>query len=147
MDSSFDIYLKERYTYQVSWYDNKAVKYKRLYYLFQWLIIIISATLPVLISITSMANKNPVIILSVVLSILTTSMKAFKFQENWINYRTITEILKKEKYFFESGIDCYQDESIRNNIFIERVEAVISKENNLWIYTHIDNNEKNTDKK
>jgi len=32
-----------------------------------------------------------------------------KFQENWIMYRTTTELLKKEKYFYENEVGEYSD--------------------------------------
>lgn len=136
----FENYLNVRYDNQIIWYDKRAKRYKWFYNIFQWIIILISAVIPVLISV-SPTNKNAlVIILSVILSIATTATKAFKLQENWINYRTITETLKKEKYYYEAKIDCYSDRIDNKALFIERVESLISRENSLWIFTHMENN-------
>ena len=56
-----------------------------------------------------------------------------KAQENWINYRTTCETLRKEKYFYDGGIGEYRSAANAEAIFIERVESVIARENTLWI--------------
>lgn len=139
---NFDSYLALRYQTQIRWYDQKAKRYKWFYNIFQWIIILTSAVVPVLISVLPTEKNALVIILSVILSIATTATKAFKLQENWINYRTITESLKKEQYYYEAKIDCYSDQIDHQALFIERVESLISRENSLWIFTHMENNDK-----
>lgn len=54
---------------------------------------------------------------------MATSLKTFKFEENWINYRTTCETLKKEINFFNAGIDEYKDSQDREGLFVKRVEA------------------------
>ncbi|MGC1929170.1 MAG: DUF4231 domain-containing protein [Candidatus Nitrosopolaris sp.] len=53
-----------------------------------------------------------------------------KYQENWILYRTSTELLKKEKYFFENNVGDYSngDDFERNRLLVERVETIVSAE-------------------
>ena len=136
MNNNFDEYLKERYKDQVEWYSNKASQNKLYYQIFQWAAIILSASLPVLVMVIP---ANLILVtsgLSVILAITTTALKTFKFQENWINYRTIGETLKKEKYYFDAEVSEYADVEDKGHLFVERVEALISRENTLWIATH-----------
>ena len=49
-----------------------------------------------------------------------------KYQENWILYRTTTELLKKERYFYENNVGDYTDEKERNKILVERAESIVS---------------------
>jgi hypothetical protein len=102
-----------------------------MYILFQWILIILTAITPVIIAL-DLAKLIPIII-SAIVAILTTGIKTFKFQENWINYRTTCETLKKEIHFYSAGIDDYASVEDKETKFIERVEALISRENTLWL--------------
>jgi len=75
------------------------------------------------------------LVTSVLVAILATSLKTFKFGENWVNYRTTCETLKKEIHFFDAGIDEYKDSQDKEGLFVKRVEALISRENTLWLTT------------
>ena len=79
--------------------------------------------------------KSLSLITSVLVAILATSLKTFKFEENWVNYRTTCETLKKEIHFFNAGLDEYKDSQDREGLFVRRVEALISRENTLWLTT------------
>jgi len=70
---------------------------------------------------------------SVLVAILTSVLKSFKYQENWINYRNTCETLKKEYYYYEAEIHQYGESEDKEALFIERVESLISRENTLWI--------------
>ena len=136
MNNHFEEYLKERYEDQIKWYSNKSSQYKRYYQIFQWTAIVFSASLPVLVLVMPTNLSLVTSVLSVVLAITTTALKTFKFQENWINYRTIGETLKKEKHYFDAEVSEYADVEDKEHLFVERVEALISRENTLWIAIH-----------
>ena len=70
------------------------------------------------------------------MAIVTSSLKTFKYQENWINYRTTSETLKKEIYFYEAGIHGYENTDDKEALFVDRVESLISRENTMWVITH-----------
>ena len=84
----------------------------------------------------SMSWGKPLsLITSVLVAILATSLETFKFEENWVNYRTTCETLKKEIHFLDAGIDEYKDSQDKEGLFVKRVEALISRENTLWLTT------------
>ena len=128
----FEKYLKERYKCQVKWYDKKSSRNKRYSHGFQWAAIIISALVPVLVALNP-TQRWITITLSTVLAIATAALKTFKFEENWISYRTIAELLKKEKYHYDAEAIEYATVEDKKRLFVERVEALISSENTLWM--------------
>lgn len=150
MDSeNFQKYLKERYEPEVNWYDKKSILNQRRYRYLQSVIIILSAITPVLVAIKEIDFfKNYiiltviVIVISAIVAIGTTMLKTFKYQENWINYRTTCETLKKEIYFYTSTIGDYKDTDDRESLFVERVESLISRENTMWLTTQRPKTEK-----
>jgi hypothetical protein len=134
----FDKYFKERYIGQVAWYDKKAVGNQKKYRFLQWSLIILSAITPVLIAHGFDTSSSPnlkwlTIIIAVLVTVFSTALKTFKFQENWINYRTTCETLKKEEHFFNANLGDYSDVKDKESLFIERVEILISRENTLWL--------------
>ena len=135
-EEEFAEYLKERYECQVKWYDSRSAQNKRYYQWFQWTAIIISASVPVLV--VSMPDKLKWItaIPSTVLAIVTTVLKTFKFEENWINYRTIAETLKREKHYYDASATEYATVEDKEQFFVERVETLIVSENTLWTTIH-----------
>lgn len=132
----FDEYLKNRYQNQIDWYSSRASKNKRHYNIFQWSAIVLSASLPVLIAAVPLSWKWATIILSIFLAICTAGLKTFKFQENWINYRTISETIKKEKHYYDAQLNEYAEAKDKEALFVERVETLISREHSLWVTTH-----------
>jgi LPS O-antigen subunit length determinant protein (WzzB/FepE family) len=71
--------------------------------------------------------------ISAIVAIATTVIKTFKYQENWINYRTTCETLRKEKHFYTAKINEYDSAEDKEALFVDRVEALISRENTMWL--------------
>ena len=135
---NFDDYLKNRYWDQINYYEVKAGHNQRIYRCLQWALIILAALTPALIEF----NLNDLIgkgfghiatLTSVIVVILTAALKTFKYQENWINYRTTCEALKKEIYLYDAGLSDYQQSDDREAQFIDRVEALLARENTIWL--------------
>lgn len=70
-------------------------------------------------------------LIGVCLAVITGFIALFKFQENWIEYRTTLESLKHEKYLFLTKSPPYNIEDTLP-LLVERVEAHISTEHNKW---------------
>lgn len=136
----FEEYVKTRYEKELRWYDRKSTKYKDLYLVLQGSAIALAAVTPVLISLD---RKTASLSTSLAVAILTATLKIFKLQENWINYRTTCETLKKEIYFYNALVGDYLNTTDREALFVERVESVISRENTLWLRTFSKEQRKN----
>ena len=139
----FEEYLSDRYYDQINWYQAKASLNKRRYQTFQWAVIILAAIVPVLVAASTQINDPhdkmyvnlATIICSVLLGIGTAGIKAFKFQENWINYRSTSERLIQEKYYYDGIIGEYGDTDNKEQLFVKRVEAIFSGEGSQWVTT------------
>lgn len=132
----FEQYRKGRYENQVAWYDMQAMQNHNKYRLFQWTAILLSAVTPILIIIGADWIRWVAVTTAALVAISTASLKTFKYQENWINYRTTCEMLRKEIHFYDAGIQGYQGVKDKEALFVERVESLISRENTLWVVTH-----------
>lgn len=137
-EKEFESYLKERYYDQVDWYDRKAAWNQKVYKFFQWGLIILAAITPVLVVIGGDGKGAEwghlsAVVTSCLVAIGTASLKVFKFQENWINYRTTCETLRKEIHYFKAGVNDYRGSDDPMGLFVRRVESLISRENTMWL--------------
>lgn len=142
-DEDFQKYLEDRYYNQINWYDAKSIYNQKWYKRNEWGIIVLAAITPILIVIEGLTDRVPWLIwvpaaTATLVAIFSAALKTFKLQENWINYRTICETLRKEIHYYNAGIGEYEHTDNKKKMFVQRVEAIISKENTLWLeYTDI----------
>lgn len=131
-------YLKSRLDDQITWYDKKSQFNQKMYKRLVLIEILFSISIPFL---TSYANdETPIIkviigVVAVAIAMIAGIMNLYKFQENWINYRTTSETLKHEKFLFMTKSGVYREdksqETAYNNL-VTRIETIISKENTNW---------------
>jgi hypothetical protein len=126
-------YFQQRLENQIEWYSNKSsycqIRYKAL----RLAEIVAAAFIPLLSGMGEKVFCGPWIIgsLGVLIAIAAAAGSLFKYHENWIQYRSTSEILKYEKFLFlgraapYDGEDCFP-------VLVQRVEAFISKENISW---------------
>lgn len=130
-------YISERLQNQIDWYDNKSIENQKMFKRLRKIEIIVAAFIPFLSGITASIDSYSFIFLIIIgiLGIIITAIAGLvslqKYQENWIEYRTICETLKKEKFSFQAGINQYQSDN-SFQILVQRVESIISKENTNW---------------
>lgn len=136
---AFEEYLDNRYRDQVAWYNSKSVFNGKCFRRLQWGTIILSSLTPVVIAIGFEASNDLVkwipVITSVLVAIFASAQRAFKFEENWINYRTTCETLKKEIHLYKARVGEYSNVQDREALFVQRVEDLISRENTFWLVT------------
>lgn len=126
-------YLEDRLNNQIDWYDKKSISSQKKYKSLKLLEIIMASIIPVL-SVFSKDFNFITWIIAIVgssISIIEGWLAVMKYHENWIEYRSICETLKHEKYMFLTDTGVY---STHNSfkLLVERVESIISKENINW---------------
>lgn len=138
-DETFEKYLTDRYEDQRKWYSRESRRNKKMYVRIQTTVIALAAVTPALAG-AGLANGGElawVALLtaacSLVVAIGTSLLKTFKYQENWRNYRTTSESLKKEMFQYETRTGDYADARDPREVFVERVELLISRENTFWL--------------
>lgn len=132
----FEEYLKNRYNQQIDYYNKAAIRNHRAYTILQFTLIILSAITPVLIVIGGESGRWLAVLVSAIVAITASTLKVFKFQENWINYRTTCETLRKEFHYFQARIYDYENVDDPEAVFVDRVETLISREHTLWLISH-----------
>ena len=137
-DNEFEQYYNERYVSQLNWYEKKSVSNKKLYRYLYLSLIIFSALTPLLIAFDFIFQEFDTfqwisIFTSVTIAVIASSLRIFKFQENWINYRTTAELLKKEQHFYRANTSGYDKVQDKRALFVKRVESLISQAHTEWI--------------
>jgi hypothetical protein len=126
-------YVKLRLEKELNWYDKKSCRNKFYFIILQTIVIIAASLIPLL---NAYADMNVVVrfligALGSLTAILTGIVSLFKFKEHWSEYRTTAETLKHEKFLYLTSKGPYtEDDSF--SLLVERVEALISRENTKW---------------
>jgi hypothetical protein len=127
-------YIRDRLDDQITWYDKKSQFNQKWFKRFRVVEIVFATSIPFLVSyITNDTNSLKIIVgaMGVCVAALSGLVTLYKFQENRIEYRTVAETLKHEKFLYLTKSAPY-DKADAFHPFVERVEAIISKENTNW---------------
>jgi hypothetical protein len=129
--STFDKYLEDRYRSEIAWYSRRA-RQNQLWYRVLKVYTVVAAA-----AVAALAAFDPPLealaALGASIAALEGLAAVFKLHENWLNYRTTSETLKKEIHFYRSRTAEYRGAGDAEALFVERVEAIISRENSLWL--------------
>ena len=130
-------YLHQRLDDQIDWYDRKSRAAQRRYKFLRVLEICLAASIPV---ISGFAEHVPTWVLhptllvalaGVMLTIVAGLLSLYRYQEVWVNYRTVCDSLRREKFFFLTRTPPY-DTPTPLPLLVERAESLMSQENNSW---------------
>lgn len=97
--------------------------------------LIIVSIIPFLVSSISDSEpmqKNFVGLLGIIVAIISGMQKIFCYHENWIQYRTTSELLKKTRILYLSKVPPYDKEDAKK-LLVQDVEKILSKEVNNWV--------------
>ena len=138
-------YIKDRVNDQLRFYDRKAAYYKKWFLFMRAATVIGGAIVPVLVNldfrsinlnlyffkpaINTVKVSTTLISLMVVLFVSLESV--YHFKEQWKNYRSTAELLKKEYYLFAAGKGRYAGKPVEEafKLFVEQCETAIDVEN------------------
>lgn len=127
-------YLTDRLDDQINWYDKKSSWNQRMFKRLQILQIVAAASIPFLTGFITIENaemKHVVAGIGAMIAIIGGIISLYKFQENWLQYRTIAESLKHQKYLFVTKTNPYHTDDAYHKL-VETVENLISQENSNW---------------
>ena len=132
-----DQYIAERFKKQLKWYSDKAAFNKKWYQWYQIAITTLSALITVTVALGMQDNSSggwhiASLLASATVAALAGLQKALRFHENWVEYRTTAEHLKKERSYYEFRCGEYATAESADRLFVERVEALISRQHSLW---------------
>lgn len=127
-------YLKERLDGQIDWYDRKSQWNQQWFKRLQVFQLVAAAAIPFMsgyMGPDTLWIKFSVGLVGVLIAASGAVIGLYKFQENWMEYRTTCESLRHEKYLFLTGTEPYDAEK-PFDLLVKRVESQISKENSNW---------------
>ena len=139
-DSNIEInvaeYISTRLDDQIDWYSTKSTHCQNYHKALRITEVVAAAIIPFLSGIVSQVHYGTWIIgiLGALIAVSAASSGIFKFHENWIQYRAMSEQLKHEKYLFLARAAPYSDQDAFQ-VLVHRVEGLISKENSTWTQT------------
>lgn len=133
MSVTSEEYIKSRLEDQITWYSKKSASNQRMYKRLQLITIIASSSIPFLTAYASEFYSIEIIVglIGVSIAAITSVNGLYKYQENWIAYRSTSESLKHQKYLYLTGTEPYHDEQAFN-MLVQNVEMLISRENSTW---------------
>jgi hypothetical protein len=128
-----DDYLEERLEHQIVWYDSKSSQCQKVYKRLKRTEVILATAIPLISGIASKIEFLPIVVglLGASIAVIEGFLNIGKYHENWIEYRSICETLKHEKYMFFAKAGVYVGEN-PFQMLVERIESVISHENVNW---------------
>jgi hypothetical protein len=128
-------YLKNRLDDQIQWYSKKSQYNKKWFSYLRLLEICSAAMIPFLSGVMhadEMHYKWIIGGLGVLIALAAAVIALFQYQENWVEFRTTAEQLKHERYLYVTNTTPYNNMESKFQLIVERVEALISKENSKW---------------
>ena len=128
------VYIKDRLDDQINWYDRKSQTCQARFKRMRLCEIVFACSLPFLVGLPELFGSfsAPLIALvGVSIAILSGALALYKFEQNWIEYRTTSESLKHQRFLYITGTAPY-DQTDAFNLLVLRVETLISKQNSDW---------------
>ena len=146
-EPTIEDYIEKRYKPQLQYYEKHASDNRVRFYISQIVIIVVSALIPIINTIPSNIDNMDAIkmassIFGFIIIIATGFLQLTKSQENWISYRSTAELLKSEYHLFKMKSGDYSDEKMGNDktkreqLFVNRIETIISEEGKKFISSH-----------
>lgn len=137
-------YVTTRLDTQIDWYDKKSITHQSTYKRWKIAQIILSASIPFVVGYVESWKFLAIIVgaMGVIITCIEGILTLGKHHEYWIEYRSVCETLRHEKYMFLTKTGVYRNEPSFGNL-VERVESVISQENVNWAALNYEDNKKN----
>lgn len=127
-------YLSERLDDQISWYSDKSQWNQKWFKRLKVIEILSAALIPFLVAYSdeSLLIQVLVGVLGISIAFIAGLLSLYKYQENWIEYRTTSETLKHQKFLYETRCPPYNNDTDRFVKLVQVCEGLISKENSNW---------------
>jgi hypothetical protein len=133
IDMGLESYLTKRVQDQEDWMEAKSGSSKRSYQRGKLIVIMLSVSIPFLVTLIDLNSNFKYIIagVGVLIAAVEGILSLYDFQNTWISYRQTLEVLKREKFFFATKSSIYKKNS-SFQFFVERIEMILTTENKNW---------------
>jgi len=126
-------YIEQRLNDQIGWYDRKSTANQRWFKRLRFAEIVAATTIPFLSGFADKSSSIKIAIgaLGVFVAVIASVLGLLQLQVRWMQYRATAELLRKEKFLFLTQTEPY-DKDDAFHLFVQRIEALLSKENSEW---------------
>ena len=126
-------YIEQRLNDQIGWYDRKSTANQRWFKRLRFAEIVAAATIPFLSGFADKSSSIKIAIgaLGVFVAVIASVLGLLQLQVHWMQYRATAELLRNEKFLFLTQTEPYNKDDAFH-LFVQRVEALLSKENTEW---------------
>jgi hypothetical protein len=126
-------YIKERVDSQIEWFSTRSGSNQARFKQLRLAEIILASVIPLLTAYADKALPLKVIAgaVGVLVAIIAGTLALYKYQENWIHYRTNAETLTREKMLFLTRSGPYAGDGTFQE-FVKRIESILGSENSQW---------------
>lgn len=120
---------------QLDWYDRKSGSNQKRYKSIKVVQFVLAGSIPIFSLVGLSWAMWITAILGASVAFLEGVQQLGKYDELWINYRSIAEQLKHEKYLFLAGSGPYRDLEVKQalKLLAERAEERVSTEHARWV--------------
>ena len=115
---------------QIDWYDTKSGRAQSWFKRLKVATLALAAGLPV--AVAASASGWLLSAMGALVAVIEGVQQLYKFQENWITYRSTCEALRHEQYLYLAGAGPYAGASSRDALLAERIEGLVSQEHAKW---------------
>lgn len=116
---------------QLDWFDRRSGLAQRRFKQLKLATLMLAAGLPVTIA-ASAPSWIPAL-MGALVAVIEGAQQLFKFQENWINYRSVCESLQREQYLYLARAGHYAEAAAVDTLLAEMVERIIGQETTHWV--------------
>jgi hypothetical protein len=146
MSEQLPPYIGERLDEQILWYGKKSAYNKFRFRIFQFIVIVASAIIPIInlgipLALDDDYPNSPYVALGItailggIVTVVTALSTMDAYYQTWVLYRTTGETLKRERFLYINNAADYSSLSVeaKNKLLVERVEAMLSSENSKFL--------------
>jgi hypothetical protein len=125
-------YINDRVDDQIAWYDKKSVDNQRYFKRCRKIELFSAALIPFLTGFYGDVYYGQILVgmLGLLIAIAAGFSSINGYQENWLNYRSACDCLKREKYLFLAK-DVQGTEDFQQ--FVSRIESILTNEQAMWL--------------
>lgn len=131
-------YIAQRLDDQIEWYDRKSVWNQKWYKRLKTAEFVLAASVPVLVAFVASHPVIKVVIAAAgsAVAVISAVHGLYNFHENWIEYRSVCEALKREKHLYLTRSGIYAEAENPFSLLVDRAESIMAQENVSWAQVH-----------
>ena len=126
-----DVYVEERIRPRLKWYDKRAVTAKRIYMLSQYVSVLLSVAIIILLEFEAIP-RSVLASLAAMIAFVVVGERIGQFGRQWQLYRLASELLASELEMFRYQVGPYTESSMNGRRLVERTEALLRQEAAQW---------------